>query len=75
MENPAAKIAYDIWRWQTVGGLTNFRTQLFDLFAKADNENLARLALAFPLEALIYHEWFCGDIDAFYEKYGVPVGD
>jgi hypothetical protein len=54
------------------GGATNFTSQLFSLFCKADADNRIKLSLGFPEEWMVFTEWYHSPAeDAFYEKYGV----
>lgn len=59
--------------WWQHGG-TNFTSLLYDLIAKADNENKERIRLAFPHEVKAYLEWFnMPSAEDFYKKYNLGV--
>lgn len=51
-------------RWQYSGG-SNFTIKLFDLIAKADDENKQKILLGFPSEVCAYLMWF------YEESFGV----
>ena len=45
-----------VYDWQ-YKKLKHFYTDLFELMSRADDENMLRLALAFPQHALAYQQW------------------
>jgi hypothetical protein len=60
--------------WQYGDEPTNFTSQLFSLMQKADKENFAKLADAFPEEANALLLWRASsDPDAFFEAHGLPA--
>lgn len=46
----------ELYRWTIFGG-SWFTSQLYDLIAKADNENKAKLSVGFPHEVTAYVQW------------------
>lgn len=48
--------AQHLYNWQTFGG-TNFHAMLYELMAKADVENFARLIQGFPDECAVFLQW------------------
>lgn len=58
------------------GGQTNFTALLYDLIAKADPQNLARLRRAFPAEVTAWEKWHLAENPAeFFRSYGVNFND
>ncbi len=57
----------DLWAWQ-YDRSDSFKAQLYDLIAKADQYNKAKLARIFPLELSAYTAWyFAPDGEAFFK--------
>lgn len=52
-------VALKHWReWYTFDGANAcFRDHLFTLIAKADEMNLAKLSVVFPMEVAIFKQW------------------
>lgn len=50
---------------------TNFHAILYRLIGKADPANRAKLRLAFPIEVLVWEEWYKSDNEIqFFAKFG-----
>lgn len=63
--------AYALYLWQC-GGATNFTAMLFDLIAKADTNNKAKLGRAFPVEVAAYLEWHNSESPKkFFQRYKI----
>lgn len=45
-----------VFDWQH-NGVRHFYTELLNLMCRADEQNMLRLALAFPQHALAFHQW------------------
>ena len=61
-----------LWYWQHGDNPTNFTSLLFTLMQKADAENFARLALAFPEESMAYKLWCASESSPeFFRKFGI----
>lgn len=59
-----------LYFWQYGQESSNFTSQLYSLFHKADQNNFRRLALGFPMEAAAWKEWYDAESqEAFFEKY------
>lgn len=50
------RVVQDLKYWQE--GQTFFTCQLFSLMKKADGSNFTKLAIAFPLEAKVFADWY-----------------
>lgn len=62
-----------LYDWQHRGG-THFFCSLFELMQKADDENLLRLALAFPYHAIAFDQWRDSLTDReFFESHGFLI--
>lgn len=67
------KAVKELFYWQFGNNPTNFTARLFDLMTKADLENAARLAKAFPVEAQAYLLWYhAPDANAFFKSWDLP---
>jgi hypothetical protein len=55
-----------------MGTNTNLKTKIFELIAKADDENLARLRKGFPDEVAFYLTWVGSPEDKIPEEFFVP---
>lgn len=65
------KAVKELYYWQFGSNPTNFTSRLFELMAKADMENAARLAKAFPIEAQAFLLWYhASDQSLFFESWG-----
>lgn len=62
-----------LFDWQHRGS-KGFYSSLFELMQKADDENLVRLALAFPFHAIVFDQWRDSVTDrAFFESHGFLI--
>lgn len=57
----AGELALAAWQ---LGQSGNFKTHLFSLIARADDNNRARLARGFPGEVAAFEAWSKGDLGA-----------
>lgn len=64
----------DLYYWQRNPRETNFSARLYGLMAKADEDNMTRLAAAFPIEYTAYTTWksYPGGGDKFFKDNKVP---
>lgn len=58
------------WQFHLHG---DFKTALFEPIKRADDRNLARLALSFPDEVLGYYAWTEGDLGDRLRKAGLEI--
>jgi hypothetical protein len=67
--NDAMREVY-FWRYSNTG---SFHNMLFDLFQKADNDNLVILGNAYPSEYLAWYMWTqaADHGDTFFRDYGL----
>lgn len=64
-----AKAAEKLYHWQR-SNCDSFTSKIFDMFCKADFENLQRLAASFPMEYEVWKEWHDSPTeDAFFARY------
>ncbi len=71
MNKELKQAAFDLYLWQC-GGATNFTAMLFDLIAKADANNKAKLSRAFPVEVATYVEWYNSESPKkFFQRYQI----
>jgi len=57
-----------LWSWQHGGD--SFTCNLFSLYAKADQTNKLSLESIFPIETIVYNDWFnYNDSNEFFKKY------
>ena len=57
MSDPKVHAKFDLYATRFEQG-DWFTCQLYRLFDKADEGNKARLAIVFPLESEVWHEWY-----------------
>ena len=70
---PCPKAILEIYNWQ-YNYSNSFTNVIFNLFHKADGNNLYKLTKGFPEEAVAYKEWRDSDSqDEFFAKYGLRV--
>ena len=62
----------EVIKWQ-FGLLGGFRTALWNDLARADDTNLAQMALAFPDEVLALSHWRTGDLGKRMRAAGLPI--
>lgn len=49
-----------------------FSDNLFNLFQKADPDNFRKLSVGFPLEAIVFAQWYSSESsDSFFKKYNI----
>lgn len=59
-----------LFHWQRKPG-TNFASQLFGMFMKADPQNMLKLKTGFPVEHYVWHEWYMSqDPDQLFKEWG-----
>ena len=66
-ESPEAKVVLK-WQWRLYG---DFYTALFDAIKRADDANLAKLALGFPVEVAGFLAWNRGSLARELREKGV----
>jgi len=65
------KFARDLFVAMHCGG-DFFRAKIYELFGKADGNNMSKLTLAYPVEARLWMEWQGTPVEVeFFEKYNV----
>jgi hypothetical protein len=63
----------DLYDWQHRSS-TGFFSQLYNLMQRADDQNLTRLALAFPYHAIAFDQWRSSSTDReFFESHGFLI--
>lgn len=63
--------AKDIWIWQSYYN-NSFSSELYNLIAKADGQNKAKLARGFPVEVYSYLEWCATKPEViFFRRYSI----
>ncbi len=71
MNKELKQAAFDLYMWQ-YAGTTSFTAMLFDLIAKADANNKAKLSRAFPVEVAIFLEWYNSESPTkFFQRYQI----
>jgi hypothetical protein len=67
------EMAIRVFAWEHGG--TNFTSQLFSLYRKADPINATKLLVAFPEEIKALNEFFaCKNAQEFYNRYEIGSG-
>jgi hypothetical protein len=72
---PYQRAVLHLYDWQHRGA-RHFFTDLFELMTRADEENMLRLAIAFPQHSLALQSWKMARTDReFFEAAGFLMGD
>ena len=74
VDNPKLlQAARELHHWQYGGG-TCFTSKLYDLYAKADARNRARLMNGFPDEGIVFTMWQnCETPNIFFDMFGIKI--
>lgn len=70
MDESMISAVFELEMWQRRSATTNFSALLYDLIAKADQHNFARLTIAFPFHVQAYVLWQRSpDPDVFFSNW------